>query len=113
MQQDGNIVIRYSREHCLLPGSVTITSNNGGGSSTIPSSSTRMVSTVKGFEYLVGDETNVILYPKIEEYSMGISNTENNPGDVLVVTDLGQIVVRDGVSSELHGSNNKVLWKRG
>jgi len=72
-----------------------------------------MVSTVKGFEYLVGDETNVILYPKIEEYSMGISNTENKPGAVLVVTDLGQIVVRDGVSSELHGSNNKVLWKRG
>jgi len=113
MQQDWNLVLRYSREHCLLPASVTITSDNGGGSSTIPSSSTRMVSTVKGFEYLVGDETNVILYPKIEEYSMGISNTENNPGAVLVVTDLGQIVVRDGVSSELHGSNNKVLWKRG
>jgi len=109
MQHNGNLVLRYSREHCILPASITTASDGDGGNSTIPSSSTRMVSAVTGFVYWVEDETDVILYPKIEEYSLGISNTENHPGATLVVTDGGQIIVR-GVLGE---GSNQVLWRRG
>lgn len=109
MQHNGNLVLRYSREHCILPASITTASDGDGGNSTIPSSSTRMVSTVTGFVYWVEDETDVILYPKIEEYSLGISNTENHPGATLVVTDGGQIIIRGVLGEE----SNQVLWRRG
>lgn len=104
MQHDGNLVIRYSREHCLLPTYGTTTSNDG--KSITPGA--RMVKTDTGFAYWVEDETDVILFPKIEEYSLGISNTGNNPGAKFVVTDWGQIVVDGGL-----GLSNKVLWRRG
>jgi len=110
MQHDGNLVLRYSREHCLLPAYVTTTADDGGGGgkSSTASPAARMVKTDTGFAYWVEDETDVILFPKIEEYSLGISNTGNNPGAKLVVTDWGQIVVDGGL-----GLSNKVLWRRG
>jgi len=91
MQHDGNLVYRYSREHCLLP-------RHAG----------KMVQTETGFAYWVEDKTDVIVFPKIEEYSLAISHTENNPGANLVVTDWGQIVIDGGVSRK-----NIILWRRG
>lgn len=91
MQHDGNFVYRYSREHCVLP----------------PPAG-RMVQTDTGFAYWVEDKTDAIVFPKIEEYSLGISNTENNPGAKLVVTDWGQLVVDGGITRK-----NVILWKRG
>jgi len=112
MQHDGNLVLRYSREHCLLPAYVTTTADDddgdGGGKKSTASPVARMMKTDTGFAYWVEDETDVILFPKIEEYSLAISNTGNNPGAKLVVTDWGQIVVDGG-----QGLSNKVLWRRG
>jgi hypothetical protein len=102
MQHDGNLVLCYSREHCLLP--VSVDSEEG-----ITSSNVCMVKTDKGFTYWK-DETDEILLPTIEEYYLSISNTWNNPGAKLVVTDWGHISIIEGGSA---GLPHKVLWRRG
>lgn len=66
----------------------------------------RMVKTEKGFAYWVEEDTDVIVFPKIAEYSLGISNTGGNYGAKFVVTDWGEIFVYSG-------SGTNVLWRRG